>query len=73
MRVSLRFPEPRGLKANTEFYGFYVQAKGETRSLLEEAHKQLTEQYGSPVSNGLLLRDALRLLVGEQQKGTDKL
>ena len=66
MRVSLRFPEPRGLKAKTEFYGFYVQAKGETRALLEEAHKRLTEQYGSPPSNGLLLRDALRMLVGKQ-------
>lgn len=68
MRVSLRFPEPRGMKANTEFYGFYVQAKGEVRALLEEAHKQLSEQYGSPPSNGLLLRDALRLLVQTHEK-----
>lgn len=69
MRVSLRFPEPRGVKANTGFYGFYVKATGETRKLIEEAHRKLTEHYGSPPSNGLLLRDALRLLVETNTKG----
>ncbi len=68
MRVSLRYPEPRGVKANTAFYGFYARATGETRELLAEAHRRLTEHYGAPPSNALLLRDALRVLIDTTTK-----
>lgn len=63
MHVTLRYPEPRGVRANTAFYGFYARATGELRSLIEEAQHKLTDHYGAPPSNAVLLRDALRVLV----------
>jgi hypothetical protein len=55
--------DPRGIDQNTEFYGFYVRATGETRELIREARRRLTGRYGAPPSNPLLLRELLRLFV----------
>ena len=60
MLVSLRFPEPRGVQAKTAYDDLYAKTAGETRELLAEAHRKLTERYGAAPSNSLLLRDVLR-------------
>lgn len=63
MKTTLKYGMPRGLEADTEFYGFYCRAKGETRDLLRKVHTELSERYGAPVTNDLLLRDVLRSFV----------
>lgn len=60
MALTLKNHKPRGLDADTDFYGFYVMASGETRELLKKTHERLSTKYNSPVSNGVLLRDVLK-------------
>lgn len=61
MMATLKYREPRGAEADTQFYGFYVRASGDTRRMLMEARRKLTERFGAPPSNPLLLTELLRL------------
>ena len=59
MLATIKYPEPRGIDAGTEFYGFYVRVAGPTRSLLRKAQERVAERYGAIPSNPLLLWELL--------------
>ncbi len=67
MMVTMKYPEPRGIEANTEFYGFYVRATGETRRLLREARRKFAEQHGAPPSNSVLLKEMVWLYTSPER------
>lgn len=66
MMATMKYREPRGAEADREFYGFYVRATGETRALLIEARRRLTERLGAPPSNPLLLYEVLKVFVAPE-------
>ncbi len=59
MRVTMKHREPVGADANTDKYIFYVRTSGETRKLLVDASKKLTQQFGATPSNSLVLHTLL--------------
>jgi len=66
MMATMKYREPRGAEADTEFYGFYVRATGETRSLLMEARRRLTARFGAAPSNPLLLSELLQAFTAKE-------
>ncbi len=61
--ITRRYSEPRGLHESTPFYGFYVKVSGESRRMLAEAQRRVTEEMGAIPSNPVLLEAMLKVFL----------